>query len=125
MSKRADTFTTGQAAKLCRVSQQTIIRMFDTGHLVGFKVPGSKFRRITRESLLTFMRAHGIPTDRLTAPESRLAEIDRELAELAAKVRELTAEREELSAANSAPATVEQHRVNRLAVALAEIEDAA
>ena len=49
-------FTTGEAAKICKVSQQTIIRCFDSGALKGFHVPGSRFRRIPRESLLTFMK---------------------------------------------------------------------
>ena len=29
-------FTTGEAAKICKVSQQTIIRCFDNGSLKGF-----------------------------------------------------------------------------------------
>ncbi|GJQ28805.1 MAG: hypothetical protein HBSAPP03_06890 [Phycisphaerae bacterium] len=55
-------FTTGEAASVCKVSQQTIIRCFDAGRLHGFRVPGSKFRRIPREELLRFMRANDIPT---------------------------------------------------------------
>ncbi len=55
-------FTTGEAAELCNVSQQTIIRCFDQGRLDGFRVPGSRFRRIPRESLLKFMQDNGIPT---------------------------------------------------------------
>lgn len=61
-------FTTGEAAAVCKVSQQTIIRCFDAGRLTGFRVPGSKFRRIPRDELLRFMRASGIPTDALEAP---------------------------------------------------------
>lgn len=56
-------FTTGEAAKICKVSQQTLIRCFDNGSLKGFRVPGSKFRRIPRENLFGFMRANGIPID--------------------------------------------------------------
>ena len=48
-------FTTGEAAEICKVSQQTIIRCFDSGRLKGFRVPGSRFRRIPREALLQFM----------------------------------------------------------------------
>lgn len=59
---RKRVFTTGEAAALCKVSQQTIIRCFDSGRLNGFRVPGSKFRRIPREELLRFMRANDIPT---------------------------------------------------------------
>lgn len=54
-------FTTGEAAKLCKVSQQTIIRCFDSGDLQGFRVPGSRFRQIPREYLVKFMIKHGIP----------------------------------------------------------------
>lgn len=54
-------FTTGEAAAICKVSQQTIIRCFDNGRLTGFKVPGSKFRRIPREELVRFMKANSIP----------------------------------------------------------------
>ena len=58
-------FTTGEAAKICKVSQQTIIRCFDSGQLKGFRVPGSRFRRIPREALYRFMKDNGIPTDAL------------------------------------------------------------
>ncbi len=58
-------FTTGEAAAVCKVSQQTIIRCFDNGRLGGFRVPGSRFRRIPREELLRFMRDNDIPTERL------------------------------------------------------------
>lgn len=54
-------FTTGEAAKVCKVSQQTIIRCFDSGRLNGFRVPGSRFRRIPREELLRFMQTNEIP----------------------------------------------------------------
>src|SRR5690606_13730789 len=56
-------FTTGEAAEICKVSQQTIIRCFDSGRLQGFRVPGSRFRRIPRDELLRFMRENEIPTD--------------------------------------------------------------
>ena len=58
-------FTTGEAAKICKVSQQTIIRCFDSGQLKGFRVPGSRFRRIPRDVLYRFMKDNGIPTDAL------------------------------------------------------------
>jgi len=56
-------FTTGEAANLCKISQQTIIRCFDNGRLHGFRVPGSRFRRIPREELIRFMRSNEIPTE--------------------------------------------------------------
>jgi len=56
-------YTTGEAAEICHLSQQTIIRCFDNGTLKGFRVPGSRFRRIPRESLVEFIRYHNIPVD--------------------------------------------------------------
>jgi excisionase family DNA binding protein len=54
-------FTTGEAADVCKLSQQTIIRCFDNGQLSGFRVPGSRFRRIPREALIRFMKDNNIP----------------------------------------------------------------
>lgn len=65
-------FTTGEAAKICKVSQQTIIRCFDTGQLKGFKVPGSRFRRIPRDVLYKFMKANGIPTDAFGVDQKKI-----------------------------------------------------
>ncbi|HHN77911.1 MAG TPA: helix-turn-helix domain-containing protein [Phycisphaerales bacterium] len=65
-------FSTGEAAQICKVSQQTIIRCFDSGRLQGFRVPGSKFRRIPRDELIRFMRANGMPVDLL---EGRLRKV--------------------------------------------------
>ena len=54
-------YTTGEVAARTGLSQQTIIRCFDSGRIGGFRVPGSTSRRITHEALVTFMRSHGIP----------------------------------------------------------------
>ncbi len=69
-------FTTGEAAKICKVSQQTIIRCFDSGQLKGFRVPGSRFRRIPRDLLYTFMRDNGIPTDALDSGKRKVLVVD-------------------------------------------------
>lgn len=83
-------FTTGEAAKICKVSQQTIIRCFDNGQLKGFRVPGSRFRRIPREALYRFMKDNGIPTDALESGKRKvlLVDDDTELVELMTKVLE-------------------------------------
>lgn len=83
-------FTTGEAAKICKVSQQTIIRCFDNGQLKGFRVPGSRFRRIPREALYRFMKDNGIPTDALESGKRKvlLVDDDTELVELMNKVLE-------------------------------------
>ncbi len=69
-------FTTGEAAKICKVSQQTIIRCFDNGSLKGFRVPGSRFRRIPREQLYAFMKENGIPTEALESGKRKILIVD-------------------------------------------------
>ena len=77
-------FTTGEAAKICKVSQQTIIRCFDSGQLKGFRVPGSRFRRIPRDILYKFMKDNQIPTDALESGKRKalIVDDDEELVEL-------------------------------------------
>ncbi len=83
-------FTTGEAARICKVSQQTIIRCFDSGQLKGFRVPGSRFRRIPRDQLYAFMRDNGIPTDALESGKRKvlIVDDDQELVELLTDVLE-------------------------------------
>ncbi len=83
-------FTTGEAAKICKVSQQTIIRCFDSGQLKGFRVPGSRFRRIPREQLFVFMKNNGIPTDALESGKRKILVVDddRDLVDLIVDVLE-------------------------------------
>lgn len=69
-------FTTGEAAEICKVSQQTIIRCFDSGRLGGFRVPGSKFRRIPRAELIKFMKANDIPLGTLELGKKRILVVD-------------------------------------------------
>jgi excisionase family DNA binding protein len=69
-------FTTGEAADICRVSQQTIIRCFDSGRLEGFRVPGSRFRRIPRNSLMKFMKANSIPLDGMESGKKKVLIVD-------------------------------------------------
>ena len=69
-------FTTGEAAKICKVSQQTIIRCFDSGQLKGFRVPGSRFRRIPRDQLFAFMKDNGIPTEALESGKRKVLIVD-------------------------------------------------
>jgi excisionase family DNA binding protein len=75
-ARMKDLFTTGEAAEICRVSQQTIIRCFDSGRLKGFRVPGSKFRRIPRQNLIKFMRENNIPLDNLDSGKKKVLVVD-------------------------------------------------
>jgi len=69
-------FTTGEAAEVCKVSQQTIIRCFDSGRLKGFRVPGSRFRRIPRDALIAFMKDNNIPVDSLDSGKTKVLVVD-------------------------------------------------
>ncbi len=71
-----DLYTTGEAADICRVSQQTIIRCFDAGRLEGFRVPGSRFRRIPRQSLVKFMKDNRIPLDAIESGKRKVLIVD-------------------------------------------------
>jgi len=71
-----DLFTTGEAAEVCKISQQTIIRCFDAGRLEGFRIPGSKFRRIPRQSLIKFMKGNDIPLETIESGKKKVLIVD-------------------------------------------------
>ena len=83
-----DLFTTGEAAQICKVSQQTIIRCFDSGRVEGFRIPGSKFRRIPRQKLIKFMRENNIPIDSIESGKKKvlIVDDDAEIVELIADI---------------------------------------
>lgn len=56
-----DVYTTGEVAKICKVTIRTVIKWFESGDLEGYKIPGSKDRRIPRENLVAFMKKHKMP----------------------------------------------------------------
>lgn len=76
MDKMKQLLTTGEAAEVCKVSQQTIIRCFDSGRLEGFRIPGSKFRRIPLPSLIKFMKTNNIPLDNLDSGKKKVLVVD-------------------------------------------------
>lgn len=71
MARPKEILTTGQVADICRVAPRTVTKWFDTGRLKGYKIPGSRDRRIPRSELLRFMREHRMPTDRLETGKDR------------------------------------------------------
>lgn len=57
--------TTGQVAKLCKVSARVVQKWFDEGKLTGgYLIPGSRHRRFPLAAVRSFMLAHNleIPT---------------------------------------------------------------
>lgn len=76
MVKRKDILTTGQVAQICKVAPRTVTKWFDSGQLKGYRIPGSRDRRIPASELLRFMKVHNIPTDMLDAGRLRVLVID-------------------------------------------------
>ena len=60
-----EVLTTGDVARICHVAPRTVSKWFDSGQLQGYRIPGSRDRRIPADQLRAFMRAHGIPLGEL------------------------------------------------------------
>lgn len=71
-----DMLTTGQVARICHVAARTVSKWFDTGKLRGYRIPGSRDRRIPRQHLDAFMRAHGLPMGELDGGTCRVLLVD-------------------------------------------------
>lgn len=76
MTRRKNVLTTGEVAKICNVAPRTVSKWFDTGQLSGYRIPGSKDRRIPLDQLIAFMRMHGMPTDGLEGADRQILVID-------------------------------------------------
>lgn len=78
MSRQKDVMTTGEVAKICNVAPRTVSKWFDSGQLRGYRIPGSKDRRIPIASLIRFMKQHNIPMDGLQSGRTRVLIVDGE-----------------------------------------------
>jgi len=71
-----DVLTTGEVAKICNVAPRTVSKWFDSGALKGYRIPGSKDRRIPVSQLMRFMKEHGIPFDGIAGGKTRVLIVD-------------------------------------------------
>lgn len=78
MPRQKDILTTGEVAKICNVAPRTVSKWFDSGQLRGYRIPGSKDRRIPLNALIRFMKAHNIPLDGLQSGRTRVLIVDDE-----------------------------------------------
>ncbi len=78
MPRQKDILTTGEVAKICNVAPRTVSKWFDSGQLRGYRIPGSKDRRIPLNALVRFMKEHNIPLDGLQSGQTRVLIIDDE-----------------------------------------------
>jgi len=78
MAKGRNVLTTGDVAKICNVAPRTVSKWFDSGQLHGYRIPGSKDRRIPVNELIRFMKANNMPTDILPVGKLRVLVVDSE-----------------------------------------------
>lgn len=78
MSLDKEVLTTGEVAKICNVAPRTVSKWFDSGTLKGYRIPGSRDRRIPTGELVKFMRAHNIPLDGVQSGRTRVLIVDDE-----------------------------------------------
>lgn len=74
--KAKDVLTTGEVARICNVAPRTVSKWFDSGQLKGYRIPGSKDRRIPLSALLRFMKQHNIPLNGLHSGSTRVLIVD-------------------------------------------------
>jgi excisionase family DNA binding protein len=77
-AKAKDVLTTGEVAKICNVAPRTVSKWFDSGALHGYRIPGSKDRRIPLNQLIRFMKQHGMPLNGLMTGRTRIMIVDEE-----------------------------------------------
>ncbi|MFG0305465.1 MAG: response regulator [Phycisphaerales bacterium JB040] len=90
MPNEKDVLTTGEVAKICNVAPRTVSKWFDSGQLKGYRIPGSKDRRIPVAELYRFMKAHNIPMDGITSGSTRVLVVDADAEVCAVLERVLT-----------------------------------
>jgi excisionase family DNA binding protein len=71
-----DVLTTGEVAEICNVASRTVSKWFDQGTLQGYRIPGSRDRRIPVANLIRFMKEHNIPMDGVPSGNTRLLVVD-------------------------------------------------
>ncbi len=76
MAKGKNVLTTGDVARICHVAPRTVSKWFDKGQLKGYRIPGSRDRRIPVSELVRFMKLYNMPTDALPIGKTRVLIVD-------------------------------------------------
>lgn len=76
MAKGKNVLTTGEVARICNVAPRTVSKWFDSGQLKGYRIPGSRDRRIPVAALSRFMKQHNMPLDGLGVHKTRVLLVD-------------------------------------------------
>jgi excisionase family DNA binding protein len=76
MAKGKNVLTTGDVARICNVAPRTVSKWFDSGQLKGYRIPGSKDRRIPVSELMRFMKMHNMPSAETPSGKIRVLIVD-------------------------------------------------
>jgi excisionase family DNA binding protein len=76
MAKGNNVLTTGDVARICNVAPRTVSKWFDSGQLKGYRIPGSKDRRIPVNELVRFMKMNNMPLRGLATGKTRVLVVD-------------------------------------------------
>jgi excisionase family DNA binding protein len=76
MAKGKNVLTTGDVARICNVAPRTVSKWFDSGQLKGYRIPGSKDRRIPVNELIRFMKQHNMPVPAMPIGRMRVMIVD-------------------------------------------------
>ncbi len=76
MAKGKNVLTTGDVARICNVAPRTVSKWFDNGQLKGYRIPGSKDRRIPVSELIRFMKVHNMPATSFPVGKIRVLVVD-------------------------------------------------
>jgi len=76
MAKGKNVLTTGDVARICNVAPRTVSKWFDSGQLKGYRIPGSKDRRIPLSELIRFMKMYNMPATGLPVDKIRVLVVD-------------------------------------------------
>jgi len=76
MAKGKNVLTTGDVARICNVAPRPVSKWFDSGQLKGYRIPGSKDRRIPVSELIRFMKAHNMPATTFPVGKIRVLVVD-------------------------------------------------
>lgn len=71
--------TTGEISEICQVAPRTVSKWFDSGMLKGYRIPGSKDRRVETRVLVAFLKKHGMPLNGLVSSKTRVLIIEDEV----------------------------------------------
>ena len=76
MAKGKNVLTTGDVAKICNVAPRTVSKWFDNGRLKGYRIPGSRDRRIPVNELIRFMKQNNMPITAFPIGKIRVLIVD-------------------------------------------------